>query len=169
MVWNKLLDLLGMSDDYDDEDIVITDHGSQETVAEIRSSKDPVEPPPSEVEPTPVPTPPAPSLSSDEERKERVMRPLPPKAEVVLCRGDVAVELLEDMVTALRQGRLVLVDLGGVVMEDANSVLESLHQTVTASRGALFRVSKTTFLATPVKTACEEWIMEEDASEGSGD
>ncbi len=166
MVWNKLLDLLGMSDDYDDEDIVITDHGSQETVAEIRSSKDPVEPPPAETPPVPVPTP---SLSSDEERKERVMRPLPPKAEVVLCRGDVAVELLDDMVTALRQGRLVLVDLGGVVMEDANSVLESLHQTVTASRGALFRVSKTTFLATPVKTACEEWIIEEEPSEDTGD
>lgn len=166
MVWNKLLDLLGMSDDYDDEDIVITDHGSQETVAEIRSSKDPVEPPPLETPPAPAP---APSLSSDEERKERVMRPLPPKAEVVLCRGDVAVELLEDMVTALRQGRLVLVDLGGVVMGDANSVLESLHQTVTASRGALFRVSKTTFLATPVKTACEEWIIEEEPSEDTGD
>ncbi|SMG21155.1 FtsZ-interacting cell division protein YlmF [Dethiosulfovibrio salsuginis] len=163
MVWNKLFDLLGMSEDYDDEDIVITDHSRQDEVAaEIKSSKDPVEPPPSEAAP-------APSLSSDEERKERIMRPLPPKAEVVLCRGAVAVELLDDMLTALRQGRLVLVDLGGVEVDEANSVLESLHQTVVASRGALFRVSKTTFLATPVKTACEEWIVEDDTSEGEGD
>ncbi len=163
MVWNKLFDLLGMSEDYDDEDIVITDHSRQDEVdAEIKSSKDPVEPPPPEVAP-------APSLSSNEERKERIMRPLPPKAEVVLCRGEVAVELLDDMLTALRQGRLVLVDLGGVEVEDANSVLESLHQTVVASRGALFRVSKTTFLATPVKTACEEWVVEDDTSEGEGD
>lgn len=159
-MWKKFLDVLGMSDDYDDEDIVIIDHSRQgEDSPEIRSSKDPVETPPEKKPPV---------LSSEQERMERVMRPLPPKAEVVLCRGEVAVELLEDMLNALRQGRLVLVDLGGVEMEDANSVLESLHQTVTASRGALFRVSRTTFLATPVKTACEEWVVD-DSSEDSGD
>ncbi len=161
-MWSKLFDILGMSDDYDDEDIVITDHTRQDgTVAEIKSNKDPVVVP--EQEKTPV-------LSSEQERKERVMRPLPPKSEVVLCRGDVVVELLDDMLNALRQGRLVLLDLGGVDLKDANSVLESLHQTVTASRGALFRVSRTTFLATPVKTACEEWVMEdpEGSSEDNG-
>lgn len=161
-MWSKLFDILGMSDDYDDEDIVITDHTRQEEpVAEIKSNKDPV---------VPQEEAKASVLSSEQERKERVMRPLPPKAEVVLCRGDVVVEFLDDMLNALRQGRLVLIDLGGVGLEDANSVLESLHQAVIASRGALFRVSRTTFLATPVKTACEEWVMEdpEDPSEGSG-
>lgn len=125
----KLFDILGMSDDYDDEDIVITPH---------------------------VPL---------DERKERVLRPLPPGAEVVLCRGQSSCDLLDDMLNALRQGRLVLVDLQGLDMERANQVLDGLHQSVSDSKGALFRVSRTTFLATPVKTACEEWVVE-DAEDG---
>ncbi len=149
----KLFDLLGMSDDYDDEDIVITSHASKEDLPSGDS-------PSSEG---------ATSVAVDE-RKERVMRPLPPKAEVVLCRGESSFELLDDVLNALRQGRLVLVDLQGLDADRGNKVLDSLHQSITSSRGALFRVSRTTFLASPVKTACEEWVIEDGSpAERSGE
>ncbi|PIE54868.1 MAG: hypothetical protein CSA35_04440 [Dethiosulfovibrio peptidovorans] len=132
---NRLFELLGMSDDYDDE-IVVTSHkeGESKTGESLQDL-------------------------SQSERMQRVMSPLPTKAEVVLCRGGACAELKDELISAVRQGRLVLVDLQGVDLDEGNAFLSGLHEVTAASHGALLRVSRTAFLATPVKTACEEWVI----------
>ncbi|MCF4150764.1 cell division protein SepF [Dethiosulfovibrio sp. F2B] len=143
---NRLFELLGMTDDYDDDEIVITSH-KEDGVGEA----------PPAVE------------TSREERLDRIMRPLPPKAEVVLCRGADCLELKDDLLSALRQGRLILIDLQGVDLDLGNELLAAINEVIAASKGSLLRVSRSSFLATPVKTACEEWVAGEERQENSGD
>lgn len=136
---NRLFELLGMSDDYDDEDIVITSHQDDGKNVDKKVSED------------------------VNKRVERLKKPMPARPDMILCRGGGCVELLDDMIGALKQGKIVLLDLQGVDdVEGGQKTLNRLYETVSSMRGALIRVSKTVFLATPVKSACEEWVVEED-------
>ena len=134
---NRFFELLGMSDDYDDDDIVITSHRGDKAVGDK-------------------------ICAEVDKRAERLKKPMPVRPEMVFCRGHACTELLDDMISALRQGRIVLLDLHGVDdVKGGQETLNRMYESVISMKGALIRVSKTVFLATPVKTACEEWVVEE--------
>lgn len=138
-MFNRLFELLGMSDDYDDEDVVITSHQDDVNNVDKRISEE------------------------IDKRAERLKKPMPSRPDMILCRGEGCVELMDDMISALKQGRIVLLDFKGVNdVEGGQKTLNRLYETVSSMRGALIRVSKTVFLATPIKSACEEWIIEEE-------
>ncbi|MCF7936093.1 MAG: cell division protein SepF [Synergistales bacterium] len=99
-------------------------------------------------------------------RKRRDAKPpepqVPPEPEevgpaLVICRGDECVRRAEELVDALHQGRLVLVDLRGVARQPGQQTLDGICKAAFALKGSVTRAAPGVFLAIPDNELVEEW------------
>ncbi len=98
--------------------------------------------------------------SENQDDRQQTYQTLPIVPGLILVRGPTCAKLLDDLVGALKLGKLVLVDLQGIDLDGGQRVLNSLHEEVRGLGGGFFRVDRSCFLASPVKDSVEEWMLE---------
>jgi cell division inhibitor SepF len=94
-----------------------------------------------------------------QERKRRVLEPLPSETTLVLCRGSACIERREALGEALRQGRLVLMDLRTCERGVGQNILDFVCSVAYAEKGDVRRIAPGVFLALSDVTVLEEWDM----------
>lgn len=98
-----------------------------------------------------------------ETREARILKPVPESAALLIARGLEGVRRKEELALALRNGKLLLVDLRGLDREEGQSLLDFLCGVAFANRGAVLRAAGGVFLAAPRKSMIEEWEEEDGA------
>ncbi len=91
------------------------------------------------------------------EREERLRRPMPSGAGVLICRGPEAIGRRKELLEALRGGRVVIIDLRGVEREAGQALLDYLSGVVEAGRGLLMRLAPAVFLVVSHESLVEVW------------
>ncbi len=97
------------------------------------------------------------SATALEAREDRVLTPILESAALIIARGAEGVRRKEDLVQALRKGRMLVVDLRGLERESGQSLLDFLCGAAFANRGTVIRLAGGVFLAAPRKSMTEEW------------
>jgi cell division inhibitor SepF len=92
-----------------------------------------------------------------QERKRRVLEPPTSEVALVLCRGAACIERKEALGEALRQGRLVLIDLRTCERGAGQNVLDFVCGIAYAEKGDVRRIAPGVFLALPDVAILEEW------------
>lgn len=97
-----------------------------------------------------------------EERKQRVLRPAPPSASVIICRGDHCLGNMEDLAEAVRKGKIVIADLRKMEREPGQTFLDFISGVTHAAHGVVSRLAPGIFIASPRKSMIEEWEFSAD-------
>ena len=104
-----------------------------------------------------------------QERKRRVLNPVPPDSALVVVRGMQCVQRREEIAEALHQGKLVLVDLRLVERTLGQGTLDFICGVAYGTKGAVMRLLPGIFLAMAHRTLVEEWadkqLSEEEMKE----
>lgn len=79
---------------------------------------------------------------------------------LILVRGENCPEMLDDMEKALQDGKMVFIDLLGTTAEEAQQVVDTLADVVKPLHGSFYRITRSSFLASPIRGSVEEWALE---------
>lgn len=85
---------------------------------------------------------------------------IPEEAPLVLVRGDNVALMADDLIPAIEDGQMVLLDFHGAEPATAQHVLQELVEVARTSQSSVYRISGATFLFCPFGAAVEEWVPE---------
>lgn len=98
-------------------------------------------------------------------RRDRFMEKTFPGQGVLICRGQTALEREKEMVEALRQGRIIVLDLRNIALEPGQRLLDRICGALQLTRGRIVRAAPAVFLAVPNGGMLEIWQEETEEEE----
>jgi len=92
-----------------------------------------------------------------EERKQRMLRPVPPSASVIICRDGNCPANQEELAEAIRKGKVLIADLRKIDRESGQAFLDFISGVIHAAHGFIARLAPGIFIAAAKKSMVEEW------------
>lgn len=98
-------------------------------------------------------------------RRDRFMEKTFPGQGALVCRGQTALDREKEMVEALRQGRILIVDLRSVALEPGQRLLDRLCGALQLTHGRIIRIAPAVFLSVPNSGMLQIWENEQKEQE----
>lgn len=95
--------------------------------------------------------------SNLEERKERMLSPVPPSASVIICRDSNCPANQEELAEALRKGKVLIADLRKIDRDSGQAFLDFISGVIHATHGFIARLAPGIFIAAIGRSTVEEW------------
>lgn len=106
-----------------------------------------------------------------EERRQRMFRPAPPSASVIICRGMNCSDNMEQLAEELRKGKVLIADLREIEREPGQTFLDFICGVAHGAHGFVSRIAPGIFIAATRRSMVEEWespVEEEEVDDIEG-